>query len=47
MLTLDYLTTNQSEAWPQLIMHPVTPLPHPVFKNLSLEAIREFGPFEH
>ena len=44
MLAPDYLTTNQPEEFHQLIMHPTFPLPHSVFKNLSLKAIRESVP---
>ena len=47
MLTPIYLTTNQSEECPQAGRTSCNPLPHPVSKNLSLKAIREFGPFEH
>ena len=38
MLTPDYLTINQSEECPQADHAPH----NPVFKNLSLKAIREF-----
>ena len=47
MLTLDYLTTNQSEECPCADHIPQNPLPHPVFKNLSLIAVGEFGSLEH
>ena len=42
----DCFTTNQSEC-PRANHAPHNPLPHPVFKNLSPKAIREFGSFEH
>ena len=43
MLTPDYLTTNQSEECPGADHTPHKPPPHPIFKNLSLKAFREFG----
>ena len=40
MLIPNYLTPNQSEDGPQADHAPHNPLPHPVFKNLFLKAIK-------
>ena len=40
------LATYQSEGRPRAA-HAPKPLPHPVVKNLSLKALREFRPFRH
>ena len=40
MLTPNYLTTNQSNVHERI----TTPLPRPVFGNLSLKAFGEFKP---
>lgn len=44
--TPDYLTNNPSEECPW-VGHVQPPLPHPVYKKLSLKAFRKLGPFEH
>ena len=46
MFTPNYLTSNQSEECSRAD-HSCPPPPSPVFKNFSLKAFKEFGPFKH